>query len=264
VLENSPHLPYIIDDLPVSYNSLTAGSSDNVYNHFGPSLSYRLRLFVPVELFRVRYNLAMVKDELERPSMKYYRGMPPVQPAANAPLQPSPPPVKRRAWPARWWGLGAISLLVLGAGGLVGWHYYYQPAIHRPQTASVVPPAIQESVPFTIYYPSQAKLPAGYSLDQGSFSSGGGAVEFTVTDSTSRLTFTEQTKPSSQDLQTFVSSRLPLHNTLDTPNGTATIGAIGNNSFVSLPTPTNTWVLVSGPYAISQSDLSTVLKSLVH
>jgi len=55
---------------------------------------------------------------------------------------------------------------------------------------------------------------------------------------------------------------MPLHTTLNTNVGVATIGALNNQSVVSLPTNTNAWLLITAPGNTNQDNLKTIIKSL--
>lgn len=157
--------------------------------------------------------------------------------------------------------LTLVTILAL-AGGV--WNLLHHASKPSQAETSPVPASIRQAVSFPIYFPNSKKLPAGYSFNSSSFSAGSGAVEFVIYNGQHKVVFTEQAQPSEQALQQFATSRIPLHNSVNTTNGTALVGAIGNNTIVSLPTSDNTWIIISAPVNINQTDLKTVLNSLIH
>ena len=128
-----------------------------------------------------------------------------------------------------------------------------------------MPQAVAQAVNFPIYYPDQKKLPAGYSLNSNSFKylPGQGVLYYVSYDNGKRLVFTLQQKPSGSDLANFNKKYIPINRQVLTLVGTATMGAIGDQTVVSLPTDSNTWIIITGPadiYATSQ--LTQVVRSI--
>lgn len=199
------------------------------------------------EDIRHRYNTRRRDYAVRPPTPK-----PPAEPPQKQPKRP-----KRNQKPI--YISIAILILIVAAGG---WFVFHKTSSQAPAKTSPVPQNIKQAVSFPIYYPDAKKLPAGYTFNPASFSTGSGAVEFTVTNGGQKIAFTEQAKPSAQDLQNFASSRIPLHININTPVGTALLGAIGNNSVVSLPTNGSTWLLAFAPSNLSQTSLEAVLNSL--
>jgi hypothetical protein len=178
----------------------------------------------------------------------------PSQPATFSDIHPHYSPGKLLQLPryVQYSLLGAVTLLVIVLVVGLGHH-----------AKDPVPKIIRENSKLAIYYPDQSKLPDGYTLDEKSFSAGNQAILYTVTyGNGQRISFTLQAKPSSQSLQVFYAKQIPLHTTLHTSNGTATIGALGNQIIASLPTDKNTWILLTAPGGINQNALHQVLRSL--
>jgi hypothetical protein len=125
-----------------------------------------------------------------------------------------------------------------------------------------VPQAIQRSINFPIYYPVQAKLPNGYELIKNSFTTpASDVVLYTVKYPAGKFIFSQQQRPSSNDIANFESQRIPIHYTMATPIGQAAVGVIGGQTIISLPT-SNSWLLITGPQLARQKDILAVLNSL--
>lgn len=174
-------------------------------------------------------------------------------PGSQQPTAPSAAK-KRRLVRKKVLSFIAIVILVIGAV-LGGWVYS-----HRD--TSPIPKSIQKAVNFPIYYPDPKKLPAGYSLDINSFSTSGQAVVYQVNNGSTKLVFSLQQKPSDQALQQFYTQHIPLHTTVQTVVGTATIGAIGTQTVVSLPTAKGSWILITAPGNYDQNKLKSILMSI--
>ncbi len=134
---------------------------------------------------------------------------------------------------------------------------------------SPVPKTIASSVSFSIYYPEQSKLPAGYTLDLNSFKQPvRNGVNYTVSYSNGhKLVFSLQPKPSATELQNFSANYIPLHITYHTSIGQALLGAYntktGTETLVSLPANgSSTWIILTAPYDINQDQLKQVLSAL--
>ncbi len=154
----------------------------------------------------------------------------------------------------------ALLAALLIAGLSVG---IYKASSH----AGIVPQRVQKSVNFLIYYPNMGKLPAGYTLDTQSFRlAQPGVVLFAVTyDGSKSLVFSEEEKPSSEDINKFISSYIPVNTTQQLALGQAKIGAYGSapniRTLVSLPIQ-GTWLIVTAPSDVSQNDIVTILQAL--
>lgn len=128
--------------------------------------------------------------------------------------------------------------------------------------------AIRSSISTPVYYPDKAKLPKGYVLDTTSFQSPQpNTLLYSVKYGDGQtLLFSLQPKPSDEEIQRFYSNHIPLRNQVKTPAGRAEIGAYNNadklQTIVSLPTNDDTWILITAPSEIDQSDLKKVLNSL--
>jgi hypothetical protein len=160
-----------------------------------------------------------------------------------------------------------LELVILaGLLGVIVWraYFYHAPATSKT-SSSPVPAAVTSAVNFPIYYPNPSKLPAGFTLNQSSFKyvPRQGVLYYVNYDSGKKLIFTVQQKPSAGELANFDKQYLAIHRQVLTLVGTATIGAINDQTVVSLPTDSNAWIIMTGPADIyANDDLSQVLKSL--
>jgi len=155
-------------------------------------------------------------------------------------------------------GITLLALLIFAA--IFSYHHIFN---RTPVGFNPVPLAIRRSVRFPVYYPNPAQLPAGYRLDTASFTSSSLVVVYDVDyGHGQKLAFSVQQKPSRTAIQAFYANHLPLHTTISTAAGTATIGAIGSQTIASLPTNSQTWLIIAGPLNINQQQLSQVLHSI--
>ncbi len=116
---------------------------------------------------------------------------------------------------------------------------------------------------YDIYYPDQKLLPSGYTLDKNSFNSTDQAFVYSVSyGNNQKIIFSDQTKPTTSQIQSFYAKAIPLHNTLKTNVGAAAIGIIKFQTVVSLPTNTNAWIIATAPLNINQTQLNQVIKSI--
>lgn len=162
----------------------------------------------------------------------------------------------RKARNKKKWVFASLVLLILGAGVADGWLY-----LHRG--TDPVPKSIRQSVSFPIYYPDPKKLPVGYNLNLHSLSASAKAVIYSINyDDGKKLVFTIQKRPTDSELGYFDTKDIPINHKVLTLIGTATVGAIGQQTIVSLPTDGGSWILMTGPAVIDQSSLNAVLRSL--
>ncbi|HEX8763308.1 MAG TPA: hypothetical protein VF733_06165 [Candidatus Saccharimonadales bacterium] len=130
-----------------------------------------------------------------------------------------------------------------------------------PSRPSAVPATIRRHAKFAIFYPEASKLPNGYILDAHSFSGNDQAVVYSVTYNTDqKIAFTVQKKPSEDELKAFYANQIPIRNEAKVPAGTAAIGVLNNQTFVSLPTESDAWLLITAPKDIDQNNLKRVLQ----
>lgn len=155
--------------------------------------------------------------------------------------------------------ISGIVLIILGIGGF-SILLSRQPANTLPLPVSS---QIANKLSFNIYYPNQKLLPEGYFLDKSSFTVTNQVLIFSVSNSyNQQLIFSDQAKPSNSIIEEFYTRNIPLNTTLSTDIGLATIGAINTRTIVSIPTDTNTWIIVTAPGNISQENLIQVLRSI--
>lgn len=166
---------------------------------------------------------------------------------------------QRKLRPYLIWPIASLLLILIGVGV-----FFYHSSKKHPTVIDPVPLSIRQTAKFPIYYPDQSKLPADYHLDTASFTASKLVVVYKVNydNGKQKLVFSVEQKPSSSDIQDFYKTHLPLSSTIDTPIGTATIGAIGQRTVVSLPTTSNAWLLITGPPKIDAAQLKQVLLSL--
>lgn len=148
-----------------------------------------------------------------------------------------------------------VLLLVIGTAGFI---IYY-----GRTSANPIPASYRTAVDFPAYFPDPAKLPTGYHLDLGTFTSPAkGVILYNINYGGDRhIVVAQQNKPSDSDLKAFNSQRIPLHTTISTHAGQAVMGAIGDQDVVSLPTKTRAWIIITAPYNIDQEQLKAVLNS---
>jgi hypothetical protein len=161
-----------------------------------------------------------------------------------------------------------IILLLIGAAAAGFWLHNRHTTTPMPAANSPVPKTLAQSVNFPIYYPDPKKLPAGYVLDSASFAKPvSQGIKYSVNyDKDQKMVFSLQPKPPAADLQNFNTNYIPLRIDYPTAVGQAEIGAYNNHgkteSLISLPTKTNTWIIITAPYNIDQAKLKQVISSL--
>ena len=161
--------------------------------------------------------------------------------------------ILKKRWP---YILSAIIILAVAASAVL---YFRASAIHNP-----VPIAVQKSVPFTIYFPNQKKLPAGYNLDIRSFSASSEAVVYAITYGPGKnIAITAQQKPDNAAIQSLY-SQVASRTTISTPAGTATVGSLNGKAFAGIPTKTGVWLLATAPASINTGQFKAVLQTLTH
>jgi len=151
----------------------------------------------------------------------------------------------------------AASLAVVLVAGLAGWSLIQK-------NSSPVPKRIAQKVSFPVYYPEQAKLPGGYTLDLQSFTSPvkNGVAYAVVYSGGKKIVFSVQAKPSDNELQSFNGNYIPLHLDYQTALGQAEIGAYHAQTLVSLPVIDGPWIVMTAPSDINQDQLKQVIHAL--
>lgn len=124
-----------------------------------------------------------------------------------------------------------------------------------------IPISVRDKVKFPLYFPNPSRLPASYKLNTASFTDSAQAVVYSLTYRNQTMVFSVQNNPGVSAINNFYSSSLALHTTMSTPVGNATIGAIGSQSIVSLPT-SRSWILITGPSNFSQQQYAPVLSAM--
>lgn len=171
-----------------------------------------------------------------------------------------PIPASHPANPSRWTIKTRLMVTValIGLIGVSAGVAYY--ITHRSKNP--VPLSVRQSVGFPVYYPDTKKLPDGYTFVADSFSASGQAVVYRINHGQDHLVFTLQQKPSALDISNFYTAHMPLHLDFQTPSGTATLGVIGRQTVISLPTKSNTWILITAPTNMDQGQLEKVVQSI--
>lgn len=176
-------------------------------------------------------------------------------------VRPASPEKKkrRRLHISKWFVIGIILFLIV-TGGVV---FYVTNLKSNNNLPLPIPKQTAATLGFDIYYPNQKLLPAGYVLNKNSFSYNDQALIYTVSyGNNQHVAFSVQRKLSSDQLAQFYAKNMPLRINLDTDIGTAALGSINLESVASLPTNTNSWLLISAPGGINQSEFKEVIKSL--
>jgi hypothetical protein len=152
-----------------------------------------------------------------------------------------------------WLLVVVVGLTILGAT-----------LFKKSLTSDPVPQSVRNKVSFSVYYPVQAKLPAGYTLKTSSFSATNVVVVYQVNlPNNQKMVFSIQAKPTTAQLQTFITRYMPLNIPIHTPIGSANLSAFNGRDFVSLPTNGSAWILITAPLNMNQTKLTDVLDSLV-
>lgn len=157
-----------------------------------------------------------------------------------------------------------IALFVVLIAALGFLYYFHHHTKHQTvnQSISPVPEKVSKGVNFPMYYTDPKLLPAGFSLNTSSFSSGNNAAVFSVKHGTNKLVVTEQQKPTDQEIKTFYEHQMPIHTEIDTKVGVATVAALNMQNVVSLPTKDSTWLLITYPDNVTKDQLKQFLNSI--
>ena len=162
--------------------------------------------------------------------------------------------------------VSGLALLIALLGTALAWVLLRPTPPYSPLAASpsIVPANIRNTVAFSIPYPDPAKLPAGYHFDTSSFSATSQVVLYSITYGSNRhIAFSVQAKPSDSELDDFIKTRLPTHDTITTDIGPAAAGSSSTQLLASIPmTQGGAWILVTAPVNLEPADFQTILKSL--
>ena len=158
-------------------------------------------------------------------------------------------------------GVALFAIVVIGTLGYFAYNFIGNHIADN--SCGPAPAAICKEASFTVYIPQANKLPVGYKLDTQSFSYGNQAVIYQINyGNNQHLAVSEEIKPSASDITAFYRQHMPLAFTSQTSSGTVTIGVINNEAVASLPTNTNTWILIAGPLDVSQATLKQTAQAL--
>lgn len=149
-----------------------------------------------------------------------------------------------------------LILLALITGGVYGGYWYWSSKITLP-----IPSSIRSSAEFPLLYPSQ--LPAGYKINEGSFSTANGVIIFNAADSSSnKIAFTIQKKPSNFNFDAFYKQNLADSTIFTTSLGQAAIGT-ANKQLLGSITTEQSWLLVTSTSKnVKTSDLKLILLNI--
>lgn len=161
----------------------------------------------------------------------------------------------------RWYFVvPGVAIVIIVIVGSVIWFATRQPSGTLPYP---IPKSEAKQLGFDIYYPSQKLLPAGYTLNAGSFDTTNQVLIYSVSyGANQKIIFSDQAKPNSNQILQFVNDNIPLNTSLETNVGLATIGAIKTRAVISMPSNTDTWLIITAPGTINQAILNQVLKSI--
>lgn len=153
---------------------------------------------------------------------------------SNSPITPSheesKQPQKRRVG---WLSIAVVGIVAAIIGGGL-WSLSQNNSSRIPQKFL--------SLPFQLYEPDE--LPAGMSIDGGSFSATSQALTYSIRDAVGQqLVVTEQPKPSLKEIEEFYSGQLSESSTFTTQIGQGTIGSFEGSGLVGILTD-ETWILI--------------------
>lgn len=206
----------------------------------------------------------MMQGEIKRPPQRPVQRPIIKQDIIRTPIENKEPPIDKKTkkkLSLKWIIIGVIGIIVILGGAYTA--YYFIWGKNNNTLPYPISKSAEATLGFDIYYPDQKLLPSGYVLDKNSFSFSDQTIIYTVSyGNNQKLVFSDQTKPSDSEIQTFYAKRMPLNTSLSTSVGKATIGAINSQTVASLPTNTNAWLLITGPSDTNQQNLNQVLKSI--
>lgn len=154
----------------------------------------------------------------------------------------------KRAW---FFAAAALLLLVLSVVVLFAW---------RSSAPTMIPQAMLRRTSFPVYQP--AWLPEGFSVNQQSFDANEQVLTFAVKDaSITRLVFTEQPKPSREQINSFYNQQLSAARTIPLKNGEATLGQFEGMPLAAIATD-QTWVLIRAVAAIDDAQLQKIAENI--
>ena len=132
------------------------------------------------------------------------------------------------------------------------------------QPTDPVPYSIRHSVKFDVYYPKDTvKKGQRFNASEFSIQDNGAALTFAVgVPGGPNLVISEQPKPTQGELALFYKTRMPVTIPINTPAGTAQLGGLNKETFVSLPTNTNTWVIATAPLGANQAKIQKILSTM--
>jgi hypothetical protein len=163
---------------------------------------------------------------------------------------------------AQLWAVVVIIIIII----VIGTFLLAAQARRHMQSSlvnSAVPYGIRQRVDFTIYYPDNNKMPAGYRYNPSTLHATKNAADYAIDkDGTQLFAVTIQSKPSAAALQTFYTHNLPLSTIIVTPIGTANVGTINLQSVISLPTNGNSWLILTTPQPIQTATLTKILNAM--
>ncbi len=147
-----------------------------------------------------------------------------------------------------------ILAVVLFISGVVGY------AMLTEKTSGHVPAAILRKASFPVYTPMW--LPTGMLVEPDSFDATSQVVTFSIRDGHgTRLVFTEQPRPTSQEVSTFYDQQLADKTTFKADDREITIGRFEGTDFAAVLLD-KTWILVRAVADMNQSDLEKVARQL--
>lgn len=147
--------------------------------------------------------------------------------------------------------IGIVALLLCFSVLFVLW---------RSQTSNPIPIAVQESVTYPLYYPTE--LPPGYQIDQFSFQANNQVVLYSLTKQGSpSIAVSIQARPNGFDFDDFNNKQLRGSKAIANDAGDGLVGLYADRILGSLLTD-KSWVLVNAPSKVPAKDIEMVMESL--
>ncbi|HEX8762779.1 MAG TPA: DUF4367 domain-containing protein [Candidatus Saccharimonadales bacterium] len=170
----------------------------------------------------------------------------------SSPITPNPQPLKTGG-NRRW----RLMLVVVICVCIFGSAIYF---VLNRGAAGTVPTPILQQASFPLYVP--AWLPQGMTVRSDSFDATSQVVTFSVDDNRgTRLVFTEQLRPGSQEMSTFYDQQLTEKRTYKTGGGETTVGRFEGTGFAAVVTD-KTWILIRAVADIDQKQLEKIADHL--
>lgn len=151
--------------------------------------------------------------------------------------------------------IAGVGVIVMGSIGTLMYHNLHT------QARCPFPSAILKTADVHLYCPNETTLPSAVTSNVRHATTNNQTVIYDIHDGSVTLAVSLQEKPSDAQLANFVQNLIPLHIDTQTTIGTAQTGVSNNRSLTSLPTPTDTWIIVTAPASYDTNRLVMILKA---